>query len=58
MHTLHDGSIPIKLVDVVCTERECNAIITYDGFDDGLFSERKEHIFTRELLVVRMNNIL
>ena len=49
-HTLHHGSISIKVLDVTCPERECNATITNNGVDDRLFSTRKEHVFTKELL--------
>ena len=48
LHTLHHGSFNVEVIDLKCNV--CGKLIPYDGVYDALFSTRKEHLFTRELL--------
>ena len=50
LHTLHSGSLKVKVLEVKCPEQECGLLIKYDDADKALFRMTKEHIFTRILL--------
>ena len=48
LHTLHHGTTTIVAIDFKCSK--CGRFVSYDGAYDALFSVRKEHVFTHELL--------
>ena len=48
LHTLDQGSLQVKVIDLKC--QRYGRLIPYDGVYDALFSERKEHLFTREIM--------
>ena len=48
LHTLHHGSITIVVIDSKYSK--CGRFVSYNGAYDALFSVRKEHVLTSELL--------
>ena len=48
LHTLHHGSIPFRVIDIVCMD--CGITIPYDGVSHGVFRVNQNHLFARELL--------